>query len=68
MIEKPMKSIVLDDKHAYGDSNIAQLWLRNHASDVLSKLQEAEHEAMLTNVRYSPLEVLESISAELGAV
>ena len=65
---KPMKSIVLDEKHSYGDSNITQLWLRDHASDVLSKLQEAECEAALTNARYSAQEVLESVSAELGAV
>lgn len=34
-------------------------------SEVMSKLQEAEHQAELTNVRYSAKDVLKSISAEL---
>lgn len=56
-------------KNGYGDMVVMSMEAYEtfqYHSEVMFKLQEAEREAELTNVRYSAKDVLKTISAELG--
>lgn len=67
-VHESSKPVILT-KNGYGDMVVMSMEAFDNFqfhSEVLFKLQEAEREAELTNVRYSAKDVLKSISAELG--